>query len=440
MVVDISLWVKSRISAGAIFALFSRFAVVGLSFLSLISIAAILGPAQYGQFALIWSLSLLLSAIVTFGGALYFLKEMSLAQLRGAIDGWHLLKIGLLWPSILTLIMLLFSSLMPPFLVEALFGRETSFDPYHVRLALLLGLLLGLNSNVASLLHGYGLLNLSMILKDALAPLVLFAVAGYSYLNGQSSAEDILEWTIIILSLSIIAQVFLVIICNCNDALIKWGGRSGSYRIHFWTGSLLAAAWNTIDIIVGARFMNAEELGFYHIIRRFCNLINLPLPVATWLSVSGFSRAFQNGDREAASAITRLSVSIALVPGLGLALLLSASIPSIHNWYDSPITFSSFFAWGALIASAVINLAFTPSFTAANVSGLEGQASLARVTGLVAYLVMMVMLGASLSPIIANGAAVLMGTALINLSAWWAVKKRFGVDTSVFALFGLLRK
>ena len=400
----------------------------------MLALAWLLPADEYGQFVFFWSFALVFASVASLGGPLYLLKEMALSQGANGLDRSDAIKLVVLLPACITSAALLLIAIWPHGLLAEISPTIDRSVKADLAVAIVLGMLLNYSACMCSILHGFGFLNSSLFVRDALPQSAALIVSvSISYWN-QPTASLILPAAGTIMLAICALETFFILRRNRRTTLLRRGGRKGSYTVHYWTGSLLGVLWAQIDILFGALVLTSEQLGIYNILRRICNLITLPMTVATWLTVGPFSRAFRDSDVEMLGRLIRKSLLVSILPGILLAAIVIVSSHPVQRFYALPDNSNLTWVWSILIGQALLTLIFSPVLTMAATSGHEKSIVIARILGVSIFAIFLFIFSITSSELSHNATALVAGTILIYGYTWWVMFREFGLDGSLLAL------
>ena len=216
----------------AMMALLLRAGVVGFNFLVIVGLATGLGFETFGALIFLWGLSMVLSTIISVGGPILLLRNVSQSRVVRLRD---LAALIIFFPAAVSLIFWCGAQLLPPTgsWVGVLF---TAFSINAV-------------SCVGSVMRGLGSVHTSMVVRDAV-PVAALGIAGW--MATKAAPADIL----MLASAGMLVIVFLsVLIFVLRQKLERAPGaaRTASWSWSLWGTSVLGMLLAQIDLIVGGR-------------------------------------------------------------------------------------------------------------------------------------------------------------------------------------------
>ena len=265
----------------------TRGAILGLQIVSLLVLALLMPRDEFGRFAFLWAVGLVSTALISAGGQQFLLRAMSARQgneLTGATTTQAFLLI-LVIPLALCLVVL------AAFFVLERSGLSFmgSISLPDIVIALAVATTINLLVHMANALRVFGRTSFAMFVQDGLPHCILLLVATVLSLLSQSSVLNLLLGFVV---LSIIALVGIGVWLATNwPVRALFTSKSANrqrYDPAFWASSLLTSGALNFDIVIGGLFLPASTLGDYQILRRFANLLGLPLLIANWGSRGGY--------------------------------------------------------------------------------------------------------------------------------------------------------
>ncbi len=405
---------------------------VAMNFLAMLGIAFFMGIEEYGRFVFLWASAHVWGAVISLGMPVYLLREFALRDSEGGNAATPVRVLALVVAAPAFLCVALWSVL--GVVARAPLGLEGVLQLDVLPLALLIGYLFNLNTNLASGFHGLGLGGFSMLQRDALPQVLALAAAG---LAAGDYETTILTFAGAMAVGALLGGALLWRMQRGRPIFGRGRGNSGHFRLPFafWGSAILGVIWAQVDILVGQLLMTPAELGVYNILRRVANLAALPVTISTWATVGDFSRAFASGNRGQMVETNRRGLLLSIVPG---AFLIAASLPMYPFlvWmYGLSDAVSSFEAYLLLLLQTGVLVFFATATTICLTSGSERLAVVGRFLGIGCYVIIVLPFSAAMSqPMIANAAAVAAGAAIAHVYIWMNVKRRLLVDASAISL------
>jgi O-antigen/teichoic acid export membrane protein len=367
----------------------------------LFALALWLGLDGFGGLIVLWGLALVAATCLGFGGPLILLARlgdgagMHPRAVIGLCIGWPVLAacgaglaLRLVWPEL----------------------------PWLAVLAV--AVMVNLASCLASILRALGSVHLSMSLRDG-APMVALGAAGL--LLAEPAA--ILWATATGLGVICLGAVGLVLWHPQRPSVISGDRPGAGLAADLWATAVLGMGLAQVDIILGGQFLTPEQIGVYALLRRLANLVALPLSVATWVSAGPISAAYAARDTAALQSASDTGARIALLPGLGLAMLSLLALPVFAIWVpDLPVPVLL-----VLLGGTLVQLACAQGMSVATLTGQGHLAAGARLAGVLGYLGA-VMVFTLLDPL-GNALAYALATSLCAGLLWLWVWRSMGIDT-----------
>jgi hypothetical protein len=367
----------------------------------LFGLALWLGLDGFGGLIVLWGLALVAATCLGFGGPLILLARlgdgagMHPRAVIGLCIGWPVLAacgaglaLRLVWPEL----------------------------PWLAVLAV--AVVVNLASCLASILRALGSVHLSMILRDG-APMVALGAAGLLL----TEPAAILWGMATGLGVICLGAAVLVLSHPQRASVISDSRPGAGLAADLWATTVLGMGLAQVDIIVGGQFLTPEQIGVYALLRRVANLVALPLSVATWVSAGPISAAHTARDTAALQSASDAGARIALLPGLGLAMLSLLALPVLAIWVpDLPVPVLL-----VLLGGTLVQLAFAQGMSVAALTGRGDLAAGARLAGVAGY-VAAVALFEPLDPL-RNALAAALATSLCAGLLWLWVWRSMGIDT-----------
>ncbi len=389
-----------------------RSALIGVNFVIMLGLAALLGLEAYGALMVAWGLTLVMSTILSVGGPLAMLRNLTNG---GVMSHRGLFDQAILYPALVAAVCWI---VLPRWLPIA-----------DWQIIIPSAFFINAVTCLASLARALGSIRVSMVLRDG-APQLALGLAAFCMLIWPFLPPLF----IIGVAGAILGLVTLVGLYRCAlhpefCRIVEPGRAVLPIETGLWGASVLGMVLAQIDIIVGSRFLSGDQIGLYALLKRIANLVALPVSVATWITAPPVSAAFGAGDDEGLQAASRRGSRVALVPGILLFLTAVFALPFLP--LDSEPQGSLIYL--TLLGSAMVQVVFASSFTVANLCGGALHAAAARIISICVYMLFAIYAGVELSPLV-NAVAYAVGTAVGSLALWAVIWERLGVDTSAIAL------
>lgn len=411
----------------------SRFAIVGMNFLSLLIIAFVMETENFGRFVFMWSATVTLAAIISIGGPALLLREFSAnkgSELQG-VSLRYALRLGLLWPMILMLCLGVGLQIAAPLIQNI--GDGVLLSKRDMWLVLFASFALHLFNVLAVPLRVASFANLAMGLRDAGPQLAMTISALLLFLRDEPTPEMVFSLFFVIAGL-ILACGVLALVWSLKDGLFVSASAPKTSKSvwGFWGTTVTNVLWSQIDILVGGLFLSAAELGVYQIIKRIANLAALPQIIGNWAVVVRVGRAYATRNIAEIARACRRAIELSFPPMIILVVSCLISFPLVRTVFDLPDIPVFWIVLCLLLAGSASNVAFGANFSVASQCHLEKIALLARLLGIALTTAMVLSIsGAGIAGV---AVATLLGMLVSNVVLWMVIWKKFGVDTSVFAV------
>jgi O-antigen/teichoic acid export membrane protein len=316
---DTHAQLSRRILTGAVSALLIKVGAAGASYVVLFVLARWMGPAEFGRYALGFSLATLFGIIFSSGQAqapLRLIPEHLARNENGLALGAHIAGMrvsagagvlgGLLFAAIVGLIsvagfhidtmaMLAAAVLIPPIAI-ARYWSSTGRSMGHIVLA--------------------------MLPQDIVWRVLVAGVAGFLWLHAiMLTGTSILLWSAGLLTLVVGIQALLTqheLPLSMREARPVTDYRYWRHVwLTFWLATSLAAVLNQIDVALIGVLIKSEEAGLYLAAMRTAKLLSLVLVGVNAVVAPLCSRYFYAGDMKGLQTLFRIVAPGLLLAGLG---------------------------------------------------------------------------------------------------------------------------
>ncbi len=411
----------------------TRGGIVGLNFITLLTIAAIMPKAEFGNFVFLWAFVQVLSSVAGVGGPPYLLREGSVRQgnPEKGLSRNEAIKISLIWPFCILFLMSLIAVMLFDNFLDSFGSAKTSYKSCIIFLSAYL-IILTINSAIPFRLNGR--VELAMFIRDGAPHIILLSSA---FLAKHFFVLDAIS---ILLLFNIISAMFVTILVIWITQLEAplWRettstSGAGSGQIYFWGSNVLSKLTAQIDIIIGGYFLTSVDLGQYQILKRLTNLLMLPQVIANWLVIVRIGKSFAQRKYEDVQAACHTSLIMSFFPALLILVVLAFIFPIIQNVYDLPeggYIWKVFFFLGL---GNLISVACGMNFTVASQCGQESQIMLVKIIGIVVVSLIILMFTDSLTGVSLAG-AVFSSIAISNIYLYVIILNRLKIDTSILSL------
>lgn len=398
-------------------------------------LARILGPTEYGRYAYIISLALLLTVPASMGLPTTILRECSRAI---AQQNWQLVNgtliLAAVSPVCFSLVVVGAVLMVLPYVGDV---WQTEF-----RTPLLAGLILipagALISTLGDFLRGLGrvlLGQLGQLLRQLILLVVVLAVLGTS----ESILDSVTALRANSMAAVVAAGVSLLCALRCRTA--EMVAASSKLMLRPWLASSMAFAAitaihtvnNRMDVLLVGTIMGASSAGIYEVGFR-CAEVLLFAPVTVNITYAAFmSRLFSGRQFETLRSFVLRSTRILFVVTLALGVLLAVFAESLivllfgHEYRDA--------AWPLriLVVGHVYNVFVGPVDLLLNMAGHEGRTvlgvTLAAVANIVLNLVLIPPFG-----IVGACIATTFSTFIWNTLLMLSVRKLLGFNPCAISL------
>lgn len=394
-------------------ALLSRAGMVGANFAVMLSLTSTLGMAVFGELVFLWGQALVISTVVSCGGPLLVLRNLSGGRgLRAARIAW----LAVVLPAIMGLVIWL---------------GATAVWPQPQWLAVIIA---AFNINflncLASIMRALGSVQISMILRDA-GPFVALGIAGVAAATAE--VATIIIWAALVMALMACAALVWCYQRHIPQTGIDAGDQIG-WTWSLWGTQVLGMVLAQIDLILGGLLLPAQDLGLYAVLRRVANVVALPVSVATWISAKPVAAACGAHDPVAMQAASAHGSQVAWYTGLGLAVGCFAGLALAAAWPQSMVTGIAAQSFSVLVLGALAQAFFASGLTVATLGNQARLSAVARGLSILLYLSAAAVIGSTLTPL-SNALSYVSAITAGSVLVWWGVWRRFGIDTSAYVLW-----
>lgn len=411
----------------------TRGGIVGLNFASLLIVAALMEPAEFGAFVFLWSAAQLLSAFAGLGSVNYLMREGSARQgdpARG-VSPHEALRIAFGFPALMLAgCATVFSALAFGFGDASAFANVGLADILCVCAAA--GALIAL-SHSATPLRLNEWQTASMIVRDAGPQSIILLVVAVDYLFDALTPATVLFAFAIIGA--VVAAVAIAVGLRGKTALWReadgasHGGQSG-----FWGSAIVGMGATQFDVFIGGFFLREEELGVYQIIKRLANLVGMPQTITNWAYIVRLGKHHANGQIAEIRQDCANAVVWGVLPGLVLLVALTVAMPFLFEFYEVADAGTAWIVFYLLAASNIVNLSFGLNVALAAQSNREHIAFAARAFALTIGIIALLILVEFFDQI-ALASAALIVSIIINVSVSFHLWRALEVDTTFLAVF-----
>lgn len=394
----------------------TRGGIVGLNFASLLIVAALLHPAQFGAFVFLWSSAQLVSATAGLGSVNYLMREGS-AHRGDPTKG--VTKNEALW------IAFGYPALFLLFIMGLGYGATTLLsETLHLSGSAPLDLLAicAASGGMIALSHSATPLRLddkqtaSMFVRDG-GPSALMLIAFLvSYISGASTPR-----TILLFFATIAGTTALILLSYTSFSKTSlWVEEPSKTRAQqvrelrtFWGNDIIGMSLAQFDILIGAAFVNNVDLGHYQVLKRLANFVGLPLVVTNWSATVTLGKLHAEEDAVGVQDVCTQASVWSFLPGLVLLLALTAMLHLLLPLYKMELSTTNLAAFLLIGSANLVNLAFGVAIMLAVMSGSETTAFKGRLIGCIIGGAMIPM-AASITPMVGLAASLLVATLVLN--------------------------
>jgi O-antigen/teichoic acid export membrane protein len=424
---------NSRLLSDSLVSFASKIAGAALTFLMLVVFARLMSPQEYGYFGIALNASILVSNLIALGFPVAVLRIYSAHIAKGETA----LALGFVTFSYVAIaacsaiIVLIAAGLSFSGNLEVFLGSASA-----ALLIALLGTLIALTDYLAGLLRAQGLVGWSALPRDVvwrtLAPLVAIFFAAIGYAISSPHALTIMILTLLAVALTQLKKSLKTLrkVTGNSSAKTDWVAW-GRPMPALWAASLLFGLIQQADVIVVGGLLNAQAAASYFAAQKTAALLSLAMIAGGQVAAPMMAAAYHQGNLPELKRLCRLlAIGIAGVTGVGL-IFLAVTGKFLLSMFD-----------GSFVAAYPVLLIFAASTTVDAMAGPT--AYLMQMTSLEAtYLKIMAVcygLVVTLQFVFVPhfgivGAALCSAAGVIvwNISAILVLRRRIGVDPSVFS-------
>lgn len=415
-----------------------RGSIVGLQLGTALVLAIVLGTAEFGHYAVMWALAILGSSLVSVGAPGLLLRELPARQAKavGAVPVGATLLMTLAWPSVLA-IGLAVTAIVGAQIAKGygLEGPLATMGPEGASLVAAVAVGFNAMSSAAvfvRIAHGP---SFGMIAADAMPNILALAATLFLWSTGNLSAMSLMAAVALLAAGALIAMT-LVLASSGHFTFARDAVPYGPGWLAFWLNSVMGSLTAMFDLLIGGAVLTAETIGLYAIVKRMANFVSFPQIIANWSVATEASAAHATGDTASLVRIARRGVRLAFVPAVVIAVGVLLTLPVWSPMFGLPPSYVALVITVILLAGNLANVFFGANFIIASQCGCEAAALGARITAVVASLVLTALIvHLGLMTATALAAVTAAGLALMNAILWYVLKRRLGVDTSALSLW-----
>ncbi len=407
---------------------------MGISFSQLVIVvvaASLLGPADFGRFAIVFAGARLLAAFAGLGAPSFLLKDVPWRQARGL--PWHSAGAAML------------TFIVYPALIcaavgagaEAIGRTGTAYYPLlpgEGAAMALLGLVWAGMLALGAYVRTTRSATEAMLVADLYTPLAMLAALAALWAIGLPQVTRI-----VLLCCAIVGATQLAMLAwHAARGWIPVGGPDAEpvrirELIAYWGTVLLNTASTQIDILIAGSVVGPVATGVYTVIKRFTNVLAIPLSIAVWIIAPQISRASATGDRAVLERCARTANRLSFLPCLVLAAGVAGSAPWWFAWFGFAMTAEALAVLGILLLANVLSVALGPSTAFATQTGMPGLAVRSMALAIAVAGAWMALGGAWLGI-----AAIALGQVImylfINIPVRQVILRQYGFDFTILAM------
>ena len=387
---------------------------------------------EFGRFSIAWVVAQGTREFIAVGGPSYILENIfrQMAQPSGRVPVYHVLIFGLPIP-VMMLILLACIWYMGPF--EELIQRSTAWMPTRLLICGIAAFAVAQNLVwvAASMVRAvYGTMP-SMLLRDVVPFLALLVCALLLHMVGRLSPSGLLVSSGILL---LLAGGLVTVITIFRGRQRLTFARQSLEPIVFahWGSAIVGALAAQFDIVLGALFLSADDLGVYALLKRMASMVITTQAVENWKIAAAVAAAHARAETDGLRRAVLMGHRATMVPALLLSIAVLGTTPVWYGIFDLNDLWQTGEILVIMLANSLAALSVGPVLIVASQCGLESVALRARLIaitiGVAAGIAGCWSLGTA-------GLALAHGVSLIamRLLIWAGIRQRLRVDTAMFA-------
>ena len=414
--------------------------IVGLNFVTMLILAALLPSEEFGRFVYLWALARVISAIANMGGPPYLLRECSARQGDPSRGVTHLemVKIAVMWP-ILILTGIFISVNVVPSTIWSKTGLEFVFENILILIAVAWGVAITFHSAIVYRLNGK--MELAMFIRDGLPNIIIILVAIFTMIVGMEiTAKGILLTFFIVTVLTIFGLLLYALKFEnlfWRDTTLSLSRAPG--QLYFWGNGLLGIITSQIDILLGGIFLSSVDIGRYQILRRLVNLVSLPQVIANWLTIVRVGKSYAAKDLSDVQEACKTGIIWAFLPGIAMLIVIFIATPFVGKFYGLESGVNLWATVFFLSVANIVSLACGMNLTVASQCGKEFYAMISRLIGVTAATIIILMFSKQLN-LIWLSVAVCAASILTNTWLSGILFRSIKIHTSILSFSNRGRK
>lgn len=296
-------------------------------------------------------------------------------------------------------------------------------------------------------LRAFKKFKLSMLFDNAVYLTVVLVISYFFYPLGMISIFEIIFVSYILVSLITSLMVFKVLINYCNEQGVHINFmKFNALKIKFYESiklglpflflSSIEVVSNNIDVMIIGHFLDASSISIYTVAKKFLLFYSLAFYLFNYKNVINLSEAFSvknkenNKQHEIVKKVMATNKKIFFITLLGGVpfLIMSQELVRIAFGVDFV---GGIYLYASFFIFVLINIAFGPTISFINVSGLSRLAPLIIIPGLLISLLFSVLLISNYE-LLGVSISFTLGLLTWKVIGWLVIKNKFGYNISIF--------
>lgn len=414
----------------AVFLYLTRGFVVSAALLAAFVISNRLGAGEFGRFATIWALMMFGGTFVSLGVSKRLLRTVPAGLAKGQ-DQIHL----------------------PGFLIWVVLAPAGLALVYAAGVQVLMDSL-GLFPALAGVDHVFWIIAGTAFLISLVQAAAVFARVAFGTVaimlvrDGLHHAGAVAATLILVLwgtpDVTGVYLLFLGIVAAVLAGLVlaitafgpvrfrRSAPRETMFQTSFWANGLLGALVANADVLAASALLQPEHVGLYVILKRVANFISFPQVIANDRFSVPIAGHYATGAMERIQAACHRALGLTAAVATGLAIAVLAGMDIWLPLFDMTPGPGAWMALALLAAANLGSVLFGLNFMVAAQCHLEGQALMARLSGLALFVAVLLVVWMAGGAATATGLALAQMVAMISMNAiiWAVIWRRLGIETS----------
>ena len=410
-----------------------KFAGAGISYIMLVTFAHMMSPDEYGKFAFIFNLAIVIAGVIGFGfptGIMrYWQKYLAMDRPDFAKGSIRLA----LW---LNLIGVLAAIALALFL-NSYAGASALFGKYNFLIVVLLGVSFAGADFAAGMLRAQHSVVGAMFPRDIawriIAPFTAFILTLVGYTMSSELAVIICATVLFAL---LIPQAFMILknvrLVGGGIARLDWTGIRSSLP-SLWGIAILYALIQQFDVVIVGSLLSGPETGAYFAAQKTATLLSLVLIAGGLVTAPTTAALFQNKKFEELQRLCKQLVTvISVVTLIGFLFLVLAGnllLGMFNQSFSSAYWVLLVLGFGCMVDAVAGPTAYLMQMTSYEKAYLRIMA--VCYAGVIGLQFILIPRFGSIGAAFASAS----GTIAWNICSVWVLRKKANLDPSLFGLF-----